>query len=53
MSAQVSMSEIFEKRITVTGSSLRTREPVYKKQLARRLREEIWPLLEAGEAHNL
>jgi hypothetical protein len=49
----VNIAEVFEKRLTVTGSSLRTREIAYKKLLAKRLRDEIWPLLEAGEANSL
>jgi hypothetical protein len=49
----VNVAEVFEKRLTVTGSSLRTREIAYKKLLAKRVRDEIWPLLEAGEANSL
>lgn len=43
----VSVEAIFEKRLTVTGSSIRTREPAYKKHLAHKIREEIWPLVES------
>ena len=35
-------------RSSITGSTLRPRSVAYKAVLARALREQVWPLLEAG-----
>jgi NADPH2:quinone reductase len=34
--------------LTITGSTLRARSVAYKGELARALRQKVWPLLEAG-----
>lgn len=39
---------VLRKRLTITGSTLRARSVAYKGELARALREKVWPLLEAG-----
>ena len=39
---------LLRKRIALTGSTLRARSIAYKSQLARALREKVWPLIEAG-----
>ena len=39
---------VLRKRLTISGSTLRPRSIDYKTQLARQLREQAWPLLEAG-----
>lgn len=39
---------LLRKRLTVSGSTLRARSVAYKTQLARALRERIWPLIEDG-----
>ncbi|MBK1614220.1 NAD(P)H-quinone oxidoreductase [Rubrivivax gelatinosus] len=39
---------VLRKRITITGSTLRPRSVAYKAALARSLRENVWPLIEAG-----
>ena len=39
---------VLRKRLAITGSTLRPRPVVYKTQLARELRERVWPLLAAG-----
>jgi NADPH2:quinone reductase len=39
---------LLRKRVALTGSTLRARSVAYKTQLARALRERVWPLLEAG-----
>jgi NADPH2:quinone reductase len=36
------------KRLAITGSTLRPRSVAYKGVLARALRENVWPLIEAG-----
>ena len=39
---------VLRKRLAITGSTLRPRPVAYKTQLARELRERVWPLLAAG-----
>lgn len=39
---------ILRKRLTVTGSTLRAREPGFKAAIATKLEEVVWPWLEAG-----
>jgi putative PIG3 family NAD(P)H quinone oxidoreductase len=39
---------VLRKRLAITGSTLRPRSVAYKTALARGLRTEVWPLLEAG-----
>jgi NADPH:quinone reductase len=39
---------VLRKRLAITGSTLRPRSVAYKSELARALRERVWPLLEAG-----
>ncbi|MBI1394713.1 MAG: zinc-binding dehydrogenase [Betaproteobacteria bacterium] len=42
------MGDILYRRLTVTGSTLRPRSVAYKTEVARALREKVWPLIEAG-----
>ncbi|MGF6925675.1 NADPH2:quinone reductase [Chitinophaga sp. W2I13] len=67
--AEVNISTVMQKRITITGSTLRSREYNYKKALAADIRQHVWPLIaaekflpliyatfpfkEAAEAHRL
>ncbi|HSV78965.1 MAG TPA: NAD(P)H-quinone oxidoreductase [Ramlibacter sp.] len=44
----ISLREIVFRRLVVTGSALRPRSIEFKAQVARELRERVWPLLEAG-----
>lgn len=37
------------KRLSLTGSTLRARPPAFKEAIARKLREHVWPLIEAGK----
>jgi NADPH2:quinone reductase len=39
---------VLRKRLAITGSTLRPRSVAYKGELARALRERVWPLVEAG-----
>ena len=39
---------IMLKRLIYTGSTLRTRPPEFKARIARELREQVWPKIEAG-----
>ncbi|HVV44894.1 MAG TPA: NAD(P)H-quinone oxidoreductase [Bryobacteraceae bacterium] len=46
--ATVDVALVMRRRLTVTGSLLRPRAPVFKGAVARRLHEVIWPLIESG-----
>lgn len=45
---ELNFGEILRRRLTVTGSTLRPRPVAFKQDIANKLRERIWPLLEAG-----
>lgn len=47
--AQISLVPVLQRRLTLTGSTLRPRSVAEKGAIARALREHVWPLLEAGE----
>ena len=44
----VNLAAILQKRLTLTGSTLRARSPSQKGAIAEALRQHVWPLLEAG-----
>ncbi|WP_207418906.1 NAD(P)H-quinone oxidoreductase [Roseomonas haemaphysalidis] len=46
--AEISTREIYLRRLTLTGSTLRARPVAYKARIARELVEQVWPLLAAG-----
>ena len=46
--AEVNFMPIMLKRLTVTGSTLRARPIAFKGAIAARLKERVWPLIEAG-----
>jgi len=41
-------SKLMRRRQTITGSTLRPRSTAYKASVGRALRDQVWPLLEAG-----
>lgn len=45
---EVDLMPVMLKRLTVTGSTLRSRSAEEKGAIARELRDHVWPLLEAG-----
>lgn len=47
--AEVNFNEFFRKRMTITGSTLRPRPVEFKGAIAVSLRDNVWPLLEAGK----
>ncbi|MEO6148621.1 MAG: zinc-binding dehydrogenase, partial [Mucilaginibacter sp.] len=47
--AQVDLSVIMTKRLTVTGSKLRSRDIAFKADIARNVEKHIWPLLSSGK----
>ena len=46
--ATINLSPILQKRLTITGSTLRARSPQEKGAIARSLEEHVWPLFSAG-----
>jgi NADPH2:quinone reductase len=45
---ELNIDAVMRRRLTVTGSTLRPRPVEFKGAIARKLREKIWPLIEAG-----
>jgi putative PIG3 family NAD(P)H quinone oxidoreductase len=45
--AQIDAGLVYRRRLTLTGSTLRSRPVEFKAAIARALREKVWPLLEA------
>ena len=41
--------DIMQKRLTITGSTLRNREPSFKTALAGEVEKKVWPVIEAGK----
>jgi len=41
--------KVMTKRLTITGSTLRSREYEFKKQLAKEIQKNVWPLIESGK----
>jgi NADPH2:quinone reductase len=46
---QVDLAIVMRKRLTITGSMLRSRDVVFKSAIARALEQHIWPLLASGK----
>ena len=46
---EINLMPVMLKRLTYTGSTLRTRPPAFKAQVARELEEKVWPLLASGK----
>lgn len=46
--AELNFSQVMTRRLTITGSTLRPRSVDEKAQIARALRQHVWPLIEAG-----
>ena len=47
MQANIDLSVLMRRRLTVTGSTLRARDEGFKTQVANAVKEKVWPLLEA------
>ena len=47
--ATLDFRSVLQKRLTITGSTLRPRTPTEKGGIALQLREHVWPLIERGE----
>jgi NADPH:quinone reductase len=46
--SELDTGAVLRKRLSITGSTLRARSVAYKGELARALRQKVWPLFEAG-----
>ncbi|HRH87911.1 MAG TPA: NAD(P)H-quinone oxidoreductase [Rubrivivax sp.] len=47
--ATLDVAAVLRKRLAIIGSTLRPRSVAYKTVIARELREQVWPLIEAGK----
>lgn len=47
--AAVDLGQILRRRLTLTGSTLRPRPVAFKAAIASQLRQQVWPLIEAGK----
>lgn len=46
--AEINLLPIMLKRLTITGSTLRVRDDVFKANIAEKLQQKVWPLLANG-----
>lgn len=46
---ELNISDIMKKRLTITGSTLRSREVSFKAALAKEIETHVWPLIESGK----
>jgi putative PIG3 family NAD(P)H quinone oxidoreductase len=46
---ELNLMPVMLKRLTYTGSTLRTRSPAFKAKIAQELEAKVWPLIEAGK----
>lgn len=47
--AQVNVLEIMRKRLTLTGSTLRSRDVAFKSRLAAEVETKVWPIIQKGQ----
>lgn len=47
--AEINLLPILLKRLTITGSTLRARDDVFKADIAQKLHKNVWPLLATGK----
>ncbi|MEO6992504.1 MAG: NAD(P)H-quinone oxidoreductase [Lacunisphaera sp.] len=47
----INLMQVMSRRLTITGSTLRSREPAFKAALTAEIEREVWPLLVAGKLH--
>lgn len=46
---EMNIRDIMQKRLLITGSTLRSREISFKASLAREIEQQVWPLIETGK----
>ncbi|MEO6353845.1 MAG: NAD(P)H-quinone oxidoreductase [Burkholderiaceae bacterium] len=44
----VDLGQILRRRLTISGSTLRPRSVAFKAEIAKKLQQQVWPLLESG-----
>lgn len=49
--AEFDVLQVMTRRLTITGSTLRSRDVAFKTALAAEVEREVWPLLAAGKFH--
>jgi NADPH2:quinone reductase len=47
--APLDLGQVLRRRLTITGSTMRPRPIAFKAAIASKLRDRVWPLLEAGK----
>ena len=47
--SEINLWTVMSKRLTITGSTLRARDDIFKAEIARKLYEHVWPLLTNGK----
>lgn len=47
--AELNIRDIMQKRLTLTGSTLRSRDTTFKTALAKEVEKHVWPLIETGK----
>ena len=47
--AEFNALDIMRRRLTITGSTLRSRDPLFKANLASAVHTNVWPIIEAGK----
>ena len=47
--AEINLPAIMQRRLTITGSTLRSRNVAEKGAIARAVHKEVWPLIESGQ----
>lgn len=45
---EINLLPVMLKRLTISGSTLRARETLFKAEIAQKLYKQVWPLLESG-----
>ena len=51
--AEINLAPVMQKRLTITGSTLRPRTPEQKGAIARALLQHVWPRIERGDVRPL
>ena len=46
---ELNISQVMMKRLTITGSTLRSREYQFKKELTADIKKNVWPLMSSGK----
>ncbi len=47
--AEIDFQSVMRKRLTLSGSTLRPRAVAFKAEIARNLKQHVWPLMESGK----